>query len=144
MSVGPVEVIVVAFPGSQFNGEIGPALSDAVAQGDIRILDLVFVTRVSEDEIEIAEMEDLEEAVFGPEVLEVVTGVDGLLSDTDIDEIAGALEVGSSAVAIVFEHAWAARLSAAVRGSQGWVVMDERIPADVVEAALAAAHADRA
>ena len=144
MSVGPVEVIVVAFPGSQFNGEIAPALTDAVTRGDIRILDLVFIVKVSEDEIEIAELEDLEEAVFGAEVLEVVTGIDGLLSDTDLDEIAAGLDVGSSAVAIVFEHAWAARLSAAVRGSQGQVVLDERIPADVVEAALEAAQADRA
>jgi hypothetical protein len=142
MPVGPVQVMVIAFPGSQFNGEVGPALVDAVAQGDIRILDLVFISRVSDDEIEIAELEDLGDDEFG-ELLEAITGVDGLLSDADLDEIADALDVGSSAAAIVFEHAWAVRLSSAVRASNGQVVMDERIPADVVEAALQAARADQ-
>jgi len=64
--------------------------------------------------------------------------VDGLLSEEDLDFIADVLDVGSSAVAIVFEHTWAAKLSSAVRGSQGQVVMNERIPADVVAAALVA------
>ena len=43
--------------------------------------------------------------------------------------------------AIVFEHAWAARLVTAVRESHGEVLINERIPADTVSAALAAAKA---
>lgn len=139
MAVGPVEVIVVKFPGSEFNGQIAPALADTVAQGDIRILDLVFVVRTSEEEIEITELDDLDDE--GVDDLSDGTGsVVDLLSDEDLDAIADELEVGSSAVAIVFEHAWAARLASAVRGSKGEIVLDERIPAAVVEAALEAAR----
>lgn len=139
MAVGPVEVIVVTFPGSEFNGEIAPALADAVAQGDIRILDLVFVVRASEDEIEIVEIDDLDEDAFDDLADGNGAAID-LLSEDDLDLISDALEVGSSAVAIVFEHAWAARLASAVRGSKGQIVLNERIPADVVAAALEAAR----
>ncbi|MDQ1248120.1 MAG: hypothetical protein QG597_2492 [Actinomycetota bacterium] len=135
MPVGPVEVIVVKFPGSEFNGDIAPALADVVEQGDIRILDLVFVVRTSEEEIEIIELDDLEDDAV-EELSEGTGSVVDLLSDEDLDFISDELEVGSSAVAVVFEHAWAARLAAALRGSSGEVVLDERIPADVVEAAL--------
>lgn len=135
MAVGPVEVIVVKFPGSEFNGEIAPALADVVEQGDIRILDLVFVVRTSEEEIEIIELDDLEDDAV-EELSEGTGSVVDLLSDDDLDFISDELEVGSSAVAVVFEHAWAARLATALRGSAGEVVLNERIPADVVEAAL--------
>jgi hypothetical protein len=135
MAVGPVEVIVVKFPGSEFNGEIAPALADVVEQGDIRILDLVFVVRTSEEEIEIIELDDLEDDAV-EELSEGTGSVVDLLSDEDLDFISDELDVGSSAVAVVFEHAWAARLATALRGSKGEVVLDERIPADVVEAAL--------
>ncbi len=135
MVVGPVEVIVMKFPGSEFNGEIGPALADIVAQGDIRVLDLVFVVRTSEEEIEIIELDDLDDEDID-DLSEGTGSVVDLLSDDDLDFISDELEVGSSAVAVVFEHAWAARLASAVRGSKGEIVLAERIPADVVEAAL--------
>jgi hypothetical protein len=137
MAVGPVEVIVVKFPGSEFNGDIAPALADTIAAGDIRILDLVFVVRSSEDEIEIIELDDLADESID-ELSEGSGSVIDLLSDEDLDFISDELEVGSSAVAIVFEHAWAARLASAVRGAKGEIMLDERISAEVVEEALAA------
>ncbi len=140
MSVGPVEVVVVKFPGSKFNGEIAPALADAVAQGDVRVLDLVFMTRPNEGKAEIVEIDDLDDDELGDFGTEAAALVD-LLSEEDVLAIAESLEVGSSAIAIVFEHAWAARLVTAVRESHGEVLINERIPADVVSAALAAAKA---
>ncbi len=141
MSVGPVEVIVVKFPGSEFNGEIAPALADAVAEGDVRLLDLVFVTKTAEDELEVLELEDMDDDELG-DLYDLVTSSVDLLSEDDLDLLADDLEVGSSLLAIVFEHAWAARLASAMRGSKGEVVLTERIPASVVEAALEAVRAE--
>ena len=45
MSVGPVEYMIVAFPGNQFKGEIIPALQELVDNGTIRILDLILITK---------------------------------------------------------------------------------------------------
>ena len=38
--LGPVDWIVVEFPGSKFKGEIAPILDDLVERGTIRVLDL--------------------------------------------------------------------------------------------------------
>ena len=45
MAIGPVEYIIVGFPGNKFNGEIAPELGKLVESGTIRILDLVFITK---------------------------------------------------------------------------------------------------
>jgi hypothetical protein len=45
MAIGPVEYIIVGFPGNRFNGEIAPELGKLVDSGTIRILDLVFITK---------------------------------------------------------------------------------------------------
>lgn len=38
MELGPVDYIVVEFPGSRFRGEIAPALAAPVNSGTIRVL----------------------------------------------------------------------------------------------------------
>ena len=45
MDIGPVEILVVGFPGNQFNGDVAPALAELVQSGMIRVIDLVFVTK---------------------------------------------------------------------------------------------------
>lgn len=141
LEVGPVEVYVVKFPGSQFNGEIAPALAEAVAQGDIRVLDFAFIVRSSDDDYELVELEEIEDDTVSDLGMDGGT-VMGLFSDEDVDGIAEQLEVGSSALAIAFEHTWAARLATAVRDSAGEVIYNERIPAGVVAAAIEAALVD--
>ena len=42
---GPVDLVLLRFPGNQFTGEVAPALADLVSSGTVRILDLVFVTK---------------------------------------------------------------------------------------------------
>ena len=46
--LGPVDWIVVEFPGSKFTGEIAPILKDYVDRGLIRILDLLFLRKDNE------------------------------------------------------------------------------------------------
>ena len=43
--LGPVDWIVVEFPGSRFNGEIAPVLADLVGRGLIRVLDLLILKK---------------------------------------------------------------------------------------------------
>ena len=45
MEMGPVEYIVIDFPGNQFNGDVIPALLDLVDSGTVRIIDLLFVRK---------------------------------------------------------------------------------------------------
>lgn len=142
VAVGPVEYLVVAFPGSRFTGAIAPALAEAVASKAVRILDLTFVYRTEDGALETVELEDLD-----PDDLisfEPVEGeVTGLLNSDDIRALGESVPPGSSAALIVWEDLWALPLTEAVRASGGLLVAHERIPADVAEAAVAAAVSAR-
>lgn len=136
--MGPVEYLVVEFPGSQFNGEIVPALSELVTNGTIRIIDLVFIKKDLEGRIKIFELSELahdEAAMF-----DTLEGeIDNLLNEEDLIAAGERMQVNSSAAIMVFENAWAARLSNAIQSANGRLVDNARIPADVVRAALEAA-----
>lgn len=140
MPMGPIEVVAVSFPGSHFNGQIAPALADAVDSGDIRIIDLALVAKSADGEITIVELNELEDeatAAFDDAVDELL----GLLNEDDLAVFGAALAPGSSAAVLVFEQVWARRLAEAVGASDGEVIFHEHIPRDVVEAAVAAAVA---
>jgi hypothetical protein len=58
--IGPVDYMIVAFPGNEFRGEIAPALADLVEAGTIRIIDLAFVGKDTDGEILAFEVSDLD------------------------------------------------------------------------------------
>ena len=138
MSVGPVEVTVVKFPGNQFKGEIAPALADLIEAGTISVIDLVFLWTDENGELTVKELEELEDEDRSAFEVVVADQTD-LLSETDTKEIAELIGPNSSAAILVFEHAWATKLRDAIRNAEGELVFSERIPHDVVEEAVAAA-----
>ena len=135
MTVGPVEYILISFPGNKFKGEIVPALSDLVEKGIIHIIDLLFVKKDAEGNMLIFELSSLDEDEGKP--FESLEGdIDDLLSVDDIQLAAQALPNNSSAALLVWENVWATRFAQAVRDANGQVLANERIPHAVVEAAL--------
>jgi len=58
VAIGPVEYLIVGFPGNEFNGEIAPALADLVESGTIRLLDLVFVAKDADGNVAIVEYDE--------------------------------------------------------------------------------------
>jgi hypothetical protein len=140
VEMGPIDYLLVEWPGRQPNGEVAPHLIDLVDRGLIRILDLAFVTKEEDGTVAGLELSDLGD---GAAELEVFAGASsGLLSDDDLTEAAGALEPGTSAALLVFENCWAAPFAAAVRRSGGQLVASGRIPVQAVLAALDAAEAN--
>jgi hypothetical protein len=134
MAIGPVEYIIVGFPGNQFNGEIAPELGKLVESGTIRILDLVFITKDASGEVSAVEFEDhADVALFN--ALEGEVG--GLVSDEDIEYAAVELEPNSSAALLVWEDVWATPFVEAMRNSGGVLIEGSRIPHDLIEAAEA-------
>ena len=142
MSFGPIEYLIVGFPGNKFKGEIVPALAELVENGTIRILDLVFIAKDEEGNVaavELSELDPEDEAAAMSDISEVDAG---LLNEDDIQAAADSLENNSSAGLLVFENVWAARFAEAVRNADGQLLANERIPYDVVQAALAYADAE--
>lgn len=135
--VGPVELVVLAFPGSQFNGQIVPAVADLVNRGVVSILDFAVVTKTDSGEVTAVEVEELDDGVR--KVFAQLTGeVTGLLSEADLTVAASSLDPGSSAVVMVWENTWARTLVRAIRGSGGILVTHERLDAATVTGAVAA------
>jgi len=132
MGVGPIEYIVVGFPGNKFNGEIAPELAKLIDSGIIRILDLVFIGKDDAGEVVAFEFDQLDE-------LEAFAGLEGeiggFLSDEDVAYAGAALEPGSSAALLVWEDLWAAPFATAVRESRGELLGGSRVPRELIEAA---------
>jgi hypothetical protein len=136
--MGPIDYLLVEWPGKQPTGEAMPHLIDLVDRGLIRILDLAFITKAEDGSVGALEIADLGDEI---EAFAAFDGVSsGLLDDGDIGEAAGALAPGTSAALLVFENRWAAPFAAAVRNSGGQLVASGRIPIQAVLAALDAAE----
>jgi translation initiation factor IF-2 len=142
MSIGPIEYVVVGFPGNKFKGEIVPALAELVENGTIRILDLVFILKDEEGNVAAVELADLDPADEAAAMADISEVNAGLLNEDDIALAAEALESNSSAGLLVFENVWATRFAEAVRNANGQLLANERVPYDVVQAALAHAAAE--
>jgi Family of unknown function (DUF6325) len=135
--LGPIDYLVVEFPGSKFNGKIAPALIDLVDRGVIRVLDLVIVKKDDDGTLEALEIGDLDETEAGS-LLSYETELAMLLSADDVTALAETIEPGTSAAALVWENTWAAPFASEVRKSGGQLVATGRIPTQVIAAAIAA------
>jgi Family of unknown function (DUF6325) len=142
MSIGPVEYLIVAFPGNQFKGEIIPALADLVEAGTIRIIDLAFVMKDADGAVVTAELGDLDSEVFkafdalSPETM-------GLLNEEDLAAAGEELDPNSSAALLVWEDTWATTLRDAIVNAGGEVLDLEHVPYQVVNAAVEFANANK-
>jgi hypothetical protein len=138
MDIGPVEYLVISFPGNKFSGKIVPALANLVESGTVRILDLVFISKDADGNVVSFEYDELEAAVeeaLGYDAIDGEAG--GLVSAEDIEGAAELLEPSSSAALLVWEDVWAAELAAAIRDADGELIAGGRISPESIAYALA-------
>ena len=133
--LGPVDYVVVEFPGSNFNGEILPELAALVERGIVRVLDLVLIKKQEDGSFEGFEFDDIESGSLG-ELRELERELADLLSEEDVVAVAEALDPGSTAALLVYENSWAAPFASAVRRSGGQLVANGRIPVQALIGAL--------
>jgi hypothetical protein len=134
-SIGPVDVAVIQFDGNEFDPDVAPALTDLNDSGTVSVIDLAFVRKQPDGTTSFAEVGD---SAVGEAFDRVTNTQFDLLSDSDLTEIASGLDVGTSALVIVWENSWASRLGAAIRASHGRLIAQERIPRDNVVRAIEA------
>jgi hypothetical protein len=135
--VGPVDYLVVEFPGDRRTGEGLPLLVDLVDRHVIRLLDLVFVKRELDGSVTEIALTDLDGD--GELDLAVFHGASsGLIAADDVDAAGSVLEPGCSAAVVVYENLWAAPLVGALRRSGARLVASGRIPHDVLAESLGA------
>ena len=135
--LGPIDYMVVEFPGGRMTGEGLPLLADLVDRGIIRVLDLLFVSKGLDGTVTGVRLADLD--ADGTLDLTLFDGVrSGLLGDEEIVEAGSVLEPGSAGGILVYENRWAAPFAAALRRGGAQLVANGRIP---VQALLTAAEA---
>ena len=135
MDIGPVEYLILGFPGNKFTGQIVPELAKLIDSGLVRIIDLTFITKDAAGQVEVVEYDAVEElAAFAG--LDAEVG--GILTDEDVAYAAQALEPNSSAALLIWEDTWATPFAVAVRNANGVILEGARIPREIIEEAIGA------
>ena len=137
MGFGPVDIVIIDFPGNRFNGKVAPAILDLVESGTIRLIDLLFISKDADGVVSVLAIEDLDPNE-GPAFMALGVAVPGTLDSEDADELSDDLAPNSSALMVAFENTWAAKFTDAIRASDARVLDQIRLPAEVVTNFLAA------
>ena len=133
LEMGPIDYIVLEWPGRQPKGDAVPLILDLVERGIIRVLDIALMVKGDDGSVAAVDLGDLDEdSGFG-----VFDGaMTGLITQEDLEEAATALNPGTSAAVLVWENVWAAPVAVALRRSGGQLVASGRIEIQAVLAAL--------
>jgi len=141
--LGPLELIVIEFPGNHFKGEIMPVLYKLSDKGLIRIIDLVFIRKDERGDIfsyELSEAGSYELGQVDDDIANFFSSLNmdlsNLISEDDIEKVGEALNNNSSAGILLFEHKWSLQFIEAVKNAQGRLVFDYKVPQETVEKVL--------
>lgn len=161
---GPVQVLVLGFDGTTFNGEIMPELHRLKELDIIRLVDVAIVSKDTDGEIagvELSDLSDEQRAEFGA-IAGALIGLgyegdeegmeagaeagaeaaeEGLLGD-DMWTIADAIPEGTTAAVALIEHRWAIPLRDAIRRAGGVPLADSWLHPEDLLAVGAAIRAD--
>ena len=149
MAPGPMELFLLAFPGTQSQPRVVAALDRAQTLSDVRVVDALIVTKSSDGAVDAAELSDVDEladlaaslgldrsrGTRGERDLDGASALDAEapagIDAEDAEEIGAAMEQDSTALALLIEHGWARELTDAVRevdGGSSGMVAAVRIP----------------
>jgi hypothetical protein len=131
--MGPVDYVVLEWPGRQPKGDVAPLILELVDRGIIRVLDVALMVKAEDGSVAAIDLGELDsESGFS----EFEGASTGLLTQEDLEEAATALAPGTSAAVLVWENRWAAPVAVAVRRSGGQLVASGRIEIQAMLAAL--------
>jgi hypothetical protein len=139
--MGPIDYVVIEWPGRQPTGTVVPKIVDLVDRGIIRIIDIAFVGRDAGGAIYAMELSDFD----GDGSFAAFEGASsGIIGDEELEDAGSALEPGTSAAVLIWENRWAAPVAVALRESGAQLVASGRIPVQGIIAALDATEPDSA
>lgn len=132
--LGPVDYLAVEWPERHVTGEGFRLLMDLVDREIVRVLDLLFIAKDADGKVSKVDVADVEHSDALDTRLWGLSS--GLLDQSDIDEVAAAIEPGSLAGILVYENVWAVPMWTALDRSTARLVGAGRIGADDLMAAL--------
>ena len=132
---GPVDVAVIAFDEPKFDGSVASAIADLVANGTVRILDIVLVNKDENGEVTLLEVTDVDGDGI-PDLIALQGDIPGMLSETDAGLAVEEMPNNTAIALLAWENTWLVRAGQAIRNNGGTLIAFERIPAEDVQAVL--------
>ena len=127
---GPIDYLVIEFPGNKFKGEILKELNRSIENQTISLLDLSLITKDADGNVASVEVADPQ--LFG-EMLAPERPATSIINADDVEEIGELLQNNTSAGLLVIEHTWARDLKRAIMNANGNLVAEGRIHPDAYE-----------
>lgn len=132
---GPIDYIVVGFPGNNFKGEVLGELATATESGAIAVLDLALIVKDQDGEVAKIEINALDDKVV--ERLMPNGELEGIITDEDVEEVASVLDNNCSAGLLIVEQLWAKGLKQALINADGVLLAEGRIHPEAYEEIIA-------
>jgi len=133
--LGPVDFLAIEFPGGRLTAPGFERLLSLAREGVVDILDMEFITKDTDSTFK--KIDAWEFAVPGEVDLSAWAGASSdLLDDSDVTEIAGAMQPGSVAVVVIYENRWALGLVDAWRRDGARLIAAGGLSPDDIVAAL--------
>jgi hypothetical protein len=129
--MGPVDYLMVKFPGNKFTGRIAPELNDLEKKGIIRVIDLVMVMKNATGKLMIVEAKNLE-GEAGAAYRELAKHTEEYFSEGDIEALAASLPNNTSAGLLLFENVWAIKFKQALLEADAELIDMGRIPPESI------------
>ncbi len=136
MTLGPIDFVVLEFPGNKFTGQGLYSLLELVQAEIIRIIDLVVIVKDQDGKVFARELTELDPdniLVLDPLKIEAM----GLITVNDVESIAALLTNNSSAGLLLIENLWAVKTKQAFLDAGARLVVFDRLPHELVEENLA-------
>ena len=132
--MGPVDYLMVRFPGNKFTGKIAPELARLEKKGIIRVIDMVLMIRDQDGKLLIMEADNLSgDAAIA--FKELAKNTREWFSEGDIEVIAATLPKNSSAALLLFENLWAIHFKEALLEADAELIDMGRIPPESIQRA---------
>jgi hypothetical protein len=131
---GAVEFVVIGFGGTQIDPALAPALREQVERGTIRIIDLLFLQKDADGAVRSFEIDEVDTTHPHAAFSGIAQSMDGLIAPADVIDISNDMPAGTTVLIVLFEHLWLRDLRATVERSGGQLMLDERIPGEIVDA----------
>ena len=133
--LGPIDLLAVEFPGNRFTGAGLRELHQLVGAGIINIIDLIIVTKNEAGEVSALQLNDL-----GPDASDALAGlratVSQMLTQDDIEAVGEQIGNNTTAAIMLYENTWAAKVKQAIIDARGRVVVQARVPHEIVQETL--------
>lgn len=132
MTIGPLELLVIAYEGDAIPDMIGRELGALEHAGSVRIVDLAVIASEDDDRPVVRLVRELTEDELRP-FAGALGDLMGLLRPADIDRAVAAMPAAGRALVALVEHTWATGLRDAVGRSASSLLVDELLPHEAVQ-----------